>query len=129
MRAGRLVGLIALVAGLMAAPAQATPHFVVGTGQNPGVAIDAAGTAYIGWQVETDAETGGSVQLCVLPKDARVCASLATIAFPGSGLGNGRVSVLLPAPGVVQVAVARNVLNVYGYYSFATGRAWRGRRT
>lgn len=116
MRAGRLVGLIALVAGLMAAPAQATPHFVVGTGQNPGVAIDAAGTAYIGWQVGTDSETGGSVQLCVLPKGARACASLATLAFPGLGLGNGRVSVLLPAPGVVQVAVARNVLNVYGYY-------------
>ena len=108
--------LSALVAGLIAAPAQATPHFVVGQGQSPGVAIDAAGTAYIGWQVNTNADAGDSVQLCVLPKGARACASLATIAFPGSGLGNGQVSVLLPAPGVVEVAVARNLLNVYGYY-------------
>ena len=108
--------LSALVASLIAAPAQATPHFVVGQGQSPGVAIDAAGTAYIGWQVNTNADAGDSVQLCALPKGARACASLATIAFPGSGLGNGQVSVLLPAPGVVEVAVARNLLNVYGYY-------------
>ena len=92
MRAGRLVVLTALVAGLMAAPARATPHFVVGQGQNPGVAIDAAGTAYIGWQVNTNADAGDSVQLCVLPKGARACASLATIAFPGSGLENVMVT-------------------------------------
>ena len=116
MRAGRIVVLVALVVGLMATPAYATPHFVVGQGQNPGVAIDGAGTAYIGWQVNTHADAGDSVQLCVLPKGARACASLATIAFPGTGFDNGRVSVLLPAPGVVQVAVGRNLQNVYGYY-------------
>jgi len=48
MRAGRVVVLAALVVCLMAAPAYATPHFSVGQGRNPGVAIDAAGTAYIG---------------------------------------------------------------------------------
>jgi hypothetical protein len=100
----------------MAGPAHATPHFTVGQGQNPGVAIDAAGTAYIGWQVNTHAGTGDTVQLCVLPAGARACASLAAVPFPGSGLDVGRASVLLPAPGVVQVAVARNDLNVYGYY-------------
>ena len=67
----------------MAAPAHATPHFTVGQGQNPGVAIDAAGTAYIGWQVNTHAGTGDSVQLCVLPAGARACASLAAVPFPG----------------------------------------------
>ena len=75
MRAGRIVVLVALVVGLMAAPAYATPHFTVGQGQNPGVAIDAAGTAYIGWQVNTHAETGDTVQLCVLPPGARARAS------------------------------------------------------
>ena len=116
MRAGRVVVLAALVVCLMAAPAYATPHFSVGQGRNPGVAIDAAGTAYIGWQVNTYADTGDAVQLCVLPAGARACASLATIAFPGSGYDAGAVSVLLPAPGVVQVAVGRNLQNVYGYY-------------
>jgi hypothetical protein len=116
MRAGRPIVAVALVVGLIAAPAYAAPRFSVGLGRNPGVAIDAASTAYIGWQLNTDADAGDSVQLCVLPKGASACASLATIAFPGSGLENGRVSVLLPAPGVVEVAVARNLLNVYGYY-------------
>jgi hypothetical protein len=105
----------------MAASAQAAPHFVIGQGQNPGVAVDAAGTAYIGWQVNTHADTGDAVQLCVLPAGARACASLATIPFPGTGFDNGRVSVLLPAPGVVQVTVGRNVQNVYGYYLATSG--------
>lgn len=43
MRAGKIVVLAALVAGLVAAPAKAGPHFVVGQGENPGVAVDAAG--------------------------------------------------------------------------------------
>jgi hypothetical protein len=109
MRAGKIVVLAALVAGLLVAPANAAPHFVVGQGENPGVAVDAAGTAYIGWQVNVHADTGDAVQLCVLPAGARACTSVATIPFPGTGFDNGRVSVLLPAPGVVQVAVGRNV--------------------
>jgi hypothetical protein len=116
MRAGKIVVLAALVGVLVAAPAKAVPHFVIGQGENPGVAVDAAGTAYIGWQVNTHADTGDAVQLCVLPAGARACTSLATIPFPGTGFDNGRVSVLLPSPGVVQVTVGRNVLNVYGYY-------------
>jgi hypothetical protein len=82
MRGGRIIVLAALVVGLMASPAYATPHFTVGQGQNPGVAIDAAGTAYIGWQVNTHAGAGDTVQLCVLPAGARACASLANVAFP-----------------------------------------------
>src|SRR4051812_8348592 len=109
MRAGKIAVLAALVAGLVAAPAHAAPHFVVGQGQSPGVAVDAAGTAYIGWQVNTYADSGDAVQLCVLPAGARACASLATIPFPGNGYDGGRVSVLLPSPGVVQVTVGRNV--------------------
>lgn len=128
MRAGRLVVLVVLLAALTAAPAHATPHFVVGQGQNPGVAVDGAGTAYIGWQAAVGAETGDAVQLCVLPKGARACQSLATIAFPGSGYGVGRVSVLLPAPGVVQVAVGRNLQNVYGSSPSAAAGVWPERR-
>ena len=58
MRAGRLATLAALVLGLAAPSAHATPHFIVGTGQNPGVAVDGAGTAYIGWKVNVYAATG-----------------------------------------------------------------------
>jgi len=116
MRAGTIVVAAALAAVLTAAPAQAAPHFVIGQGLNPGVAVDAAGTAYVGWQVNTLSDTGDTVQLCVLPATARACAAQPTIAFPGIGYQVGRVSVLLPAPGVVEVAIGRNVGNVYGYY-------------
>jgi hypothetical protein len=116
MRAGITVVAAALAAALTAVPAQAAPHLVIGQGLNPGVAVDAAGTAYVGWQVNTLSDTGDTVQLCVLPAKARACAAQPTIAFPGTGYQVGRVSVLLPAPGVVEVAVGRNVQNVYGYY-------------
>jgi len=117
MRAGRVAAIAALVTCAAASPARATPHFTVGAGQNPGVAVDAAGTAYIGWKVNVYAPSGDAVQLCVLPANARKCASLATIPFPGAGYNLGRVSVLLPgAPGVVQVTVGREVDNDYGQY-------------
>jgi hypothetical protein len=117
MRAGRVVALAAALGScVLPSTAGATPHFNVGTGQNPGVAVDAAGTAYIGWKVNVYAASGDAVQLCVLPRDARKCASLATIPFPGAGYNLGRVSVLLPAPGVVQVTVGRNVSPAYNQY-------------
>jgi hypothetical protein len=117
MRAGRTIVLALLLAGLAAQPAGATPHFIVGTGQNPGVAVDTAGTAYIGWKVNVYADQGDAVQLCVLPAGARRCATLATIPFPGSGYNLGRVSVLLPGtPGVVQVTVGRSQGADYSQY-------------
>ena len=109
--------LAALMVGVVAQPAHATPHFIVGTGQNPGVAVDALGTAYIGWKVNVYADQGDAVQLCVLPAGARACATLATIPFPGAGYNLGRVSVLLPgAPGVVQVTVGRDLGPNYSQY-------------
>jgi hypothetical protein len=58
MRAGTAVVLAALTVGAAAQPARATPQFIVGTGQNPGVAVDAVGTAYIGWKVNVYAPQG-----------------------------------------------------------------------
>jgi hypothetical protein len=122
MRAGKAVVLAAMLACVAAQPARATPHFIVGTGQNPGVAVDATGTAYIGWKVNVYASQGDAVQLCVLPAGARACATLATIPFPGAGYNLGRVSVLLPgAPGVVQVTVGRNLGPNYSQYVATSG--------
>lgn len=54
----------------------------MGTGQNPGVAVDAVGTAYIGWKVNVYQPVGDGVQLCVLPRCGRKCATRATIPSP-----------------------------------------------
>ena len=98
----------ALVLLGLAAPAQAA-GFSVGPGQNGGVAVDDAGTTYVGWQVNVG-DPGDAVQLCVLPPRTTRCASNVTIPFPGSGYNASRVSVLLPAPGTVDVIVPRTNL-------------------
>ena len=87
--------------------AEAKP-FKVGTGQNAGIAIDDAGTIYVGWQVNVY-QPGDAVQFCIVAPKQRKCASQTTIAFPGQGYNRSRVSVLLPAPGVVYVVVPRTI--------------------
>jgi hypothetical protein len=94
---------------LLAAPSAATAKpFTVGTGQNAGIAVDDAGTVYVGWQINTY-DPGDAVQFCVLEPRRTACASQVTIPFPGQGYNRSRVSVLLPAPGVVDVIVPRTV--------------------
>ena len=63
--------------------AEAKP-FKVGTGQNAGIAIDDAGTIYVGWQVNVGAP-GDAVQFCIVAPKKRICASQTTIPFPGEG--------------------------------------------
>ena len=112
---------------LLAAPsaAHAAP-FTVGTGQNGGIAIDDAGTVYVGWQVNVY-DPGDAVQFCVLPPRRTVCASQVTIPFPGQGYNRSRVSVLLPAPNVVDVIVPRTITS-RGAFSFLA-RSVDGGRT
>ncbi len=60
--------------------AEAKP-FKVGTGQNAGIAIDDAGTIYVGWQVNVGAP-GDAVQFCIVAPQQRGCASQTTIPSP-----------------------------------------------
>jgi hypothetical protein len=120
---------------LLAAPsaAAATP-FTVGTGQNAGIAIDDAGTVYVGWQVDVY-DPGDAVQFCIVPARRITCASQVTILFPGQGYNRSRVSVLLPGPNMVDVIVPRTngrgansylARSLDGGHSFAPARAISG---
>ena len=100
--------LLAALLSLAVPSAAEAKSFTVGTGQNGGIAIDDGGTIYVGWQVNVY-DPGDAVQFCVIPPRARACASQATIAFPGQGYNRSRVSVLVPAPGVVDVIEPRTV--------------------
>ena len=98
----RLLPIVAL--GLLAPSASAeAASFPLGTGQNPGVAVDGTGIAYVGWQTAQHA-----IQLCVLPTRARGCSTLANVAFPGQGYDRSRVSVIASGPATVDVVVPRN---------------------
>ncbi len=102
--------LAALLSLALPTVAEAKP-FKVGTGQNAGIAIDDAGTIYVGWQVNVG-EPGDAVQLCVVAPKKRSCGFQTTVAFPGEGYNRSRASVLLPAPGVVYVIEPRIITSV-----------------
>lgn len=96
--------LVTLLALGSAAPAHAA-SFQVGAGTNPGIALDESGGAVLGWQTGSDY----NVEVCVLPPRARACTAKTAVAFPGFGFARSRVSVLRPAPNVVDVVVPRDL--------------------
>ena len=73
-----------------AAAGAATP-LTIGTGHKPGVAVDAAGTAYIAWFGPESTTT--SLNFCRLPRGAGACDVKTTIAAPGTTLSRPFVIV------------------------------------
>jgi hypothetical protein len=88
--------LLALLAA--AAPAAAaTPRFL-GSGHDPGVAVDRAGTAHVAWFYEPE---GGQpvLEYCQVPRRGRACTVRHTFALPEDG--TAKAQVLTPRPGTV----------------------------
>jgi hypothetical protein len=83
---------VCVVAGLvLVAPAGAATPLTIGTGHKPGVAVDAAGTAYIAWFGPESTTT--SLNFCRLPRAASACDVRTTIAAPGTTLSRPFVTV------------------------------------
>jgi hypothetical protein len=81
-----------VVAGLLlASPAGAATPLTIGNGHKPGVAVDAAGTAYIAWYGPESTTT--SLNFCRLPRGASACDVKTTIAAPGTTLSRPFVVV------------------------------------
>ena len=94
------IAAVAVLAGLAgAASASAAPGFL-GRGHDPGVAIDGAGTAHVAWLAGA-ADGTGSLEYCQVPRGKRACALRRSVALPEDGFG--KVQVLLPRPGTVQI--------------------------
>jgi hypothetical protein len=91
-----LLSLFVLLTG--AAPAAAAPGFL-GNGHDPGVAVDAAGTAHVAWLADTG--DAGAIEYCQVPRGKRACALRRSVPVEESGFG--KVQVLLPRPGTVQI--------------------------
>jgi len=77
-----------LAALLLPASAGAFP---IGNGHKPGVAIDAAGTAYIAWYGPESGTT--TLRFCRLPRGATTCDISSTIPAPGTSLSRPFVTV------------------------------------
>ena len=86
------LAIACVVAGLvLVAPAGAATSLTIGTGHKPGVAVDAAGTAYIAWYGPESNTT--SLHFCRLPRGAGACDVATTIAAPGTTLSRPFVTV------------------------------------
>jgi hypothetical protein len=86
------LAIVSVVAGLvLVAPASAATPLTIGTGHKPGVAVDAAGTAYIAWFGPESTTT--SLNFCRLPRGAGACDVTTTIAAPGTTLSRPFVTV------------------------------------
>lgn len=96
--------VLALIALLAAVPASAavTPRFL-GTGHDPGVAVDSAGAAHVAWIGET-ADGQEVAEYCQVPRRARTCTVRRTLALTDWGTGKAQV-MLGPQPGAVLVLV------------------------
>src|SRR4051812_41414672 len=99
MGAFRVAASTAFVLLAAAAPAAAAPGFL-GRGHDPGVAVDGAGTAHVAWLAAAP-DGAGTLEYCQVPRGKRACAARTSVPLPEDGFG--KVQVLLPRPGVVQV--------------------------
>jgi hypothetical protein len=106
----RILLAAALLLALPASARAATP-LVVGQGADPGLAVDAAGTAYLAWN-GTEPSGTRTLHFCRLPRGATACAGAATIAVPDGTYSLYRPFVSVSGP-LVQVTQAR--------YGFAAG--------
>jgi hypothetical protein len=95
-----LVAALVLVVLSTPAGARAASPITIGTGHKPGVAVDAAGTAYIAWY---GAESlFSSLQFCRLPRGASACAHQGQIATSQDSLSRPFVTVSGSTVRVVQ---------------------------
>jgi hypothetical protein len=106
----RTLLIAALLLALPASARAATP-LVIGQGADPGLAVDASGTAYLAWN-GTEPSGTRSLHFCRLPRGATACAGAATIAVPDGSYSLSRPFVAVSGP-LVQVTQSR--------YGFAAG--------
>jgi hypothetical protein len=94
-----LLAAVVLLTAAATASAAVTPRFL-GTGHDPGVAVDSAGTAHVAWLAESGDQE--FAEYCQLPRGARTCRVRRTL--PHSGFSSGKAQVLLgPQPGTIYV--------------------------
>jgi len=103
------IGLAAALVAVFAAPSAAST-VSLGSGSQPGVAVDSAGTAYIAWNGPANTN---SLEFCRLPRGAAGCDSRHAIEAPGATI----------RPPFVVVSQSRVVVVQFRYGSGVTGSA------
>jgi hypothetical protein len=112
----RGIPLAAFLAACLVAPPSAGA-FAVGPGAQPGVAVDAAGTAYIAWH---GAGNPATLEFCRLPRGANACESRHSIAAPGNTISRAFVVVSGARVVVVQHRYGGDVPSFRRLYAFTS---------
>ena len=88
----RRMAVSAVAALVVSAPSSAGAAVVVGPGALPGLAVDAAGTAYVAWSGPGNPQP---LSFCRLPRGASACdpAAASTIATPGATIRRPFIAV------------------------------------
>jgi hypothetical protein len=110
----RTVFLVALLAAVLAFPSGvAAAPFAIGSGSEPGLAVDGAGTAYIAYN---GAEAANPPHFCRLPRGATACdvertlfvsPGSATLSRPTVTVVGARVTVVVHRTGGQQPGITR----------------------
>jgi hypothetical protein len=113
-RAPRVAAVAMLVSVALVAPPAAAARVVLGVGEKPGVAVDAAGTAYVAWLGGESSDN--TLQFCRMPRGGAACDIRSEIPTPA-----GSNSLTQP---VVHVdgATVKVVQQRYGFGSGAFNR-------
>jgi hypothetical protein len=118
---GTLVLATVAVMGLGAASADA---LTIGTGRfaSPGLAVDAAGTAYITWNGQENAMNVAPLRFCRLPRGAAACdaGAASAIVTPGNALDRAAVTVSGDRVVVVQSRYGGDVPGFTATYRFTS---------
>lgn len=112
-RSKRLAFIVSLTVAL--AGPSAAGAMTIGQGSLPGLAVDAAGTAYIAW---AGPDNPASLQFCRLPRGATACDVQHAIAAPGTTASRAFVTVSGTRVAVVQYRYPQSGSEPAGMYEF-----------
>jgi hypothetical protein len=114
MPSGPIRAILALVLfAALAAPAHAARPVRIGTGSNPAVAVDAAGTAHVAFNGEYASGTGEPLMYCTWPRGAKTCAPRPIVTDGQAPSDTPPLVQTGPGPGDVTLVSGRSNIQVF----------------
>jgi hypothetical protein len=103
----------AVLMAVLAAPAGAARPVRIGTGADPAVAVDAAGTAHVAYNGEYASGTGEPLMYCTWPRGAHTCAPRALVTDGEAPSDTPPLLQTGPGPGAVTLVSDRDNIQVF----------------
>ena len=104
--------LVLLLVGLVPGTARAARPVYLGAGSDPGVAVDAAGTAHVAYNADYVSDVGEPLMYCAWPRGARRCTPRAIVSDGESPSAQPALVRAGPAPGQVTIVSQRENVQV-----------------